>query len=286
MRNSLEVKQMNTKNTSTTAIHGVLSDPRVLQIEREGQIWHSAVGIVQVLTESEHPEEFWKDLKAREPILAAMIEHVDFTVDEEGRTIAADALNLNGILRLIQSISSPRAERLKNWLIESALHRLAEAEDPELALLRARKLYEQRGYSRRWIDKRLRGISARHELTSEWYRRGARDGEQYRNLTNELVKSALGMDVETYRRYKSLVGNENLRDHMGDMELALVSLAETTAAVLHRERNSQGVEKLLADVKSAGEIVAGTVAEIQRRGGKVVNEGKRQKEEVKSSQAA
>jgi hypothetical protein len=138
---------MNTKNT----LHGVLSDPRVLQAERDGQTWYSALGIVEVLAETEHPEEYWNDLKIREPLLAAMSEEIEFLV-EDGKIISTDALHLNGVLRLVQAISSPRAERLKNWLIESALQRLQESENPELALLRARKLYEQRGYSRRWIE--------------------------------------------------------------------------------------------------------------------------------------
>jgi hypothetical protein len=228
---------------------------------------------VQVLTETEHPDEYWADLKAREPALARLAESVEFQVDEDGRTVTTDALDLEGVLRLIQSIPSPRAERIKRWMAESARQRIEEAENPELALVRARKLYEQRGYSRRWIDKRLRGVSARHELTAEWFRRGARESEQYRALTNELIRSAFGMDVEGYRRYKGLSGTSaNLRDHMTDLELALVTLAETTAAVLHRGRGSEGFERLLADVRDAGRIVAATAAQIAQGVGAAVTQ--------------
>jgi hypothetical protein len=262
---------MRSKSTPTSGIYGLLSDPRVLRKQHEAEDWFSAVGIVQVLTESEHPEEYWNDLKLREPILASKVEPLEFVLNDEGSTITVDALDLDGVLRLIQSIASPRAERLKRWLVESARQRLEEAENPELALLRARRIYEQHGHSPRWIDKRLRGISARQELVSEWHDRGVNDGEQYRELTNTLVKSAMGMDVETYRRYKSLIGkSQNLRDHMSDLELALTTLAETAAAVLHRDRSSQGLPRLLADVKDAGEIVAATIDQIERRSGKPV----------------
>jgi DNA-damage-inducible protein D len=280
---------MRSKSTPLTGIWGVLSDPRVLRKQHDGEDWYSAIGIVQVLTESEHPEEYWGDLKLREPVLAARVEPVEFILNEEGSTITTDALDLDGVLRLIQSIDSPRAERLKRWLVESARQRLEEAEDPELALLRTRRLYEQHGYSPRWIDKRLRGISARQELTAEWHARGVSESEQFRELTNTLVKSAMGMDVETYRRYKGLLGkSENLRDHMSDLELALTTLAETTAAVLHRDRSSEGLPRLLADVTDAGEIVAATAAQIERRSGKPVVEdkGKRDKEKGKSVETA
>ena len=153
---------------------------------------------------------------------------------------------------------------LKDWVA---------SEVPELLLLRARKLYEQRGYSRRWIDKRLRAVSTRHELTSEWYRRGARNSAEFRLLTNQLFRSAFGMDAAEYRRYKGLSGSRrSLRDHMTDLELALTSLAETTAAVLHRSRSSSGIEQLLVDVADAGEIVAGTASDIERRSGRKVVE--------------
>lgn len=251
-------------------VHGFLSDPRILRIQRpeDQTTWYSAAGVVQVLTDTEYPSEMWEDLKRREPALGAAAEVVDFGAGEDGQIQSREALDLDGVLRLVQSISSPRAERVKRWLVESALQRLEESENPELALYRARKLYESRGYSRRWIDKRLRGVSARHELTGEWYRRGARESDDFRSLTNELTQTAFGMDVESYRRYKGLSGtSQNLRDHLTDLELALVTLAETTAAVLHRERGSESLDELSADVRDAGQIVAGTVAEIERRGG-------------------
>jgi DNA-damage-inducible protein D len=157
------------------------------------------------------------------------------------------------------------AEDVANAMISQ---RLAELEDPALELVRTRQAYEQEGYNRQWIDQRMRCVSARHELTSEWYRRGARESDHFRALTNAVMHSAFGMDVEAYRRHKSLFGTRNnLRDHMNDLELSLTALAETTAVELHRRRDSRGFDALLLDVKDAGGIVARTRSEIERQSG-------------------
>jgi hypothetical protein len=116
------------------------------------------------------------------------------------------------------------------------------------------------------VDKRLRGVSARHELTGEWYKRGASESEQFRVLTNAIMRGAFGMEVEQYRQFKNLYNSgENLRDHMTDLELALTALGETVAVELHRDHDSRGFERLEADVKAAGEVVARTRAEIEQR---------------------
>src|SRR5688500_17555912 len=141
----------------------------------------------------------------------------------------------------------------------------------ERLILRARRHYERAGYTRLWIDQRMRSVSARHELTSEWYRRGVRDSEQFRGLSNELYVAAFGMDVETYRRYKGLFRTrENLRDHMSDLELSLLSLAETTAVQLHRTRRSTGFDALLLDAKDAGQAVRRARTEIEAQLGRPV----------------
>jgi hypothetical protein len=268
----METKEMKTigKRPSAAGIQGLLSDPRIGRTEIDGQMWYSAVGVVAVLTDSEHPGATWATIKDREPSLARMMSHVIFESNNDTTQQQHEAIGLDGVLRLIQAINSPRAEKLKLWLAETAAQQLEEAENPELALLRARQLYQQRGYSRRWIEKRLRGVSARHELTGEWFRRGAHESDNFRQLTNELMHAAFGMDVEQYRRHKGLTGTTQLRDHMSDLELALTTLAETTAAVLHRDHESQGIDQLRSDVQHAGQIVAGTIADIERRGGKPV----------------
>ena len=164
-----------------------------------------------------------------------------------------------------------RTEINAKWLARSATRRLQEAENTERLVLRARRLYERRGYSRRWVDKRLHGMSARHELTGEWHKRGATESESFRALTNRLMHSGFGMDAEMYRRYKNLTGaSRNLRDHMSDLELALTTLGETVAVALHRARDSHGFDQLDADARDAGEIVAQTRQQIEHRSGRPV----------------
>lgn len=253
------------RQSSRGGVGALLGDPRVRQVIHNGQTLYTAVDVVGLLSDSQHPAELWHDLKSHHP---AVGERVVMTGDA-----GEDLLDLEAVLRLIQSLDSPRAERLKNWLAETARQRMEEAEDPELALLRTRRAYEQDGYSRQWIDQRMRSVSARHELTSEWYRRGARESDQFRALTNQMMHSAFGMDVEGYRRYKGLFRTgQNLRDHMTDLELALMSLGEITAVELHRRRRSSGFDALLLDAKDAGTIISRTRREIEgQTGGPVVS---------------
>ena len=251
------------KKTSRGGVEAVLNDPRVRQVIHEGQTLYTAADLVGVLTDSQHPAELWNDLKTRHPAVAERI--VRSNHDGE------DLLDLESVFRLIQSIESPRAERLKIWLAATARERIEEAQDPELALVRTRRAYEQQGYSRQWIDQRMRSVSARHELTGEWYRRGVRESEEFRALTNAMLQSAFGMDVEVYRRYKGLFRTgQNLRDHMTDLELALMSLGEIAAVELHRQRRSSGFDATLLDAKDTGRIIAGTRAEIERQTGRPV----------------
>ncbi len=253
-----------------SGLRRLLEGDQVRRHEHGGTTVYAAVDVVAALADTRDPAQCWADLKRREPSLAALVESVEVAAGD-GQVAAVQTVRLDGVLRLVQSIPSARAERIKQWLAQAARERLEEAENPELAVLRTRKLYEHKGYSPRWVDKRLRGVSARQELTGEWCKRGATQSEQYRALTNEMVHAAFGMDVEGYRRYKNLFKNgENLRDHMTDLELALTALAEAVAVNLHRERGSQGFEELAADAKDAGEIAAGTLQEIEARGGKPV----------------
>jgi hypothetical protein len=241
----------------------LLAGENVRRYDIAGRRLFAAVDVIAALADTKQPAQFWSDLKQREPHLANLAETV--------QQIDVDLIPLEAVLRLVQSIPSPKSERIKQWLARSARQRLEEAESPELAVIRTRKLYEGKGYSPRWVDKRLRGVSGRHELTSEWFKRGASQSDQYRALTNAMMRSAFGTDVEGLRRFKGLhPTRENLRDHMSDIELALTSLVETVAANLHRARDSHGVEQLASDAKDAGEIVAETRQAIEGRTGRPV----------------
>jgi DNA-damage-inducible protein D len=252
--------------SNRSGVQSVLNDPRVRHVEHDGRTLYVAADVVAVLGESEHPAELWADLKESQPAVGDRVTSVGLDDGSE-----ADALDLAGVLRLAQELDSPRAARLRDWMIQSAIERVEEADDPELALLRTRQAYEQDGYSRQWIDQRMRSVSARHELTSEWYRRGVRESEEFRALTNEMTRAAFGFDVEGYRRYKGLFRTgQNLRDHMNDLELSLLALAETTAVELARQRRSHGFDALLLDAKETGQVVAKAREEIEQRTGRAV----------------
>jgi hypothetical protein len=240
-------------------------------LTQDGRTLYAAVDIVAAMSGSRQPAEYWADLKVREPGLMKIVQPMAFSAFDGAEPLGLDGVDIEGVLRLVQSIPTARAERVRRWLAQTARERLEEENNPELAVMRTRRLYESRGYSRRWVDKRLRGVSARHELTGEWFKRGATDSDQYRALTNTLMKGAFGMEVEQYRRHKNLFKTgENLRDHMSDLELALTALGETVAVALHRDHDSRGYESLEADARDAGEIVARTRDEIEARTGKAI----------------
>ena len=260
------------KRTSQGGFAALLNGETVRRVlAQDGRTLYAAVDVVAALSGSRQPAEYWADLKVREPALANLSQPMSFTPDAEALPVTLDGVDIEGVLRLVQSIPTARAERLRRWLAQTARERLEEENNPELAVMRTRRLYESKGYSRRWVDKRLRGVSARQELTGEWYKRGATESEQYRALTNILVKGAFGMEVEEYRRHKNLFKTgENLRAHMSDLELALTALGETVAVALHRDHDSRGYEALEADARDAGEIVARTRDEIEARTGRPV----------------
>jgi hypothetical protein len=258
------------KTRTTTNLKSLLDSGLVRKIDREERQWFAVVDLVRALMESEFPAEVWNDLKTREPALACLVELVDLPNPETGLPESVEVVDLAGAFRVVQAIPSRKAERIKQWIADVASQRLAESEDPELAVLRARHLYQQRGYSRQWVDSRLSSTSARQDLAGEWYRRGARESDQFRELTNELMRSAFGMDVEHYREFKHLRGARNLRDHMTDLELVLTRLSEMTAAALHRDRNSSSFEELKRDVQDAGELTAKARNEIEHLRGKPI----------------
>jgi len=254
---------MTKRKSNGNGVAGLLNDDRIRRTFFEDRTYYCVTDLIRVLTNTGYPEEYWSDLKQREPALASVEEALEVERDGAAETIAA--VDAAGVFRVVQSITSPAAEKVKRWLADSAVQRLEEMENPELTVLRMRKAYEDQGYSPKWIDKRLRGISTRQEVTSEWARRGAMESDQYRALTNAIMDGAFGMDVERLRRYKNLQRpTQNLRDYMSDLELVLTSLGETAAVALHRNRGSSGFEELMADATEAGRIAGAARTQIEQ----------------------
>jgi len=237
--------------------------------------WFSVIDICGVLTDAPDnltARKYWNKLAQRlrdEGSEAVTFCHRLKLKATDGKMRETDCANTQGIFRLIQSIPSPKAEPFKLWLAKVGHERIQEIENPELAQERMKELYEKKGYSKSWIDKRLRGIAVRQDLTEEWKNRGAKKGVEYAILTNEIIQGAFGMNVDDYKNFKSLK-RENLRDHMTDLELILTMLGEATTTKLTKNRDSVGFEKLQKDAQDGGQVAGRTREDIELQSGQPV----------------
>lgn len=237
--------------------------------------WFSVADVVEALTDSVDTRQYIKRMRQREPQLDSYWGTICTPLEllaPDGKRRKTNCSNTEGLFRIIQSIPSPKAEPLKRWLAKVGHERIQEIENPELAMARMQELYEKKGYPKEWIDKRLRGIAVRQDLTDEWKNRGANSNAAYAILTNEIMQGAFDLKVEEYKEVKGLE-RENLRDHMTDMELILTMLAEATTTKLHRDRDSQGFEPLKKDARDGGAVAGRTRKDIETQGGKPVVSG-------------
>ena len=252
----------------------VFEGKRIRKTLHEGQWWFVVEDVVLALIESRDPKQYIQRMKQRDPELGkgwVQIVHT-LSIFTEGGPQKLNCANTEGIFRLIQSIPSPKAEPFKRWLARVGKERIDEIENPELAMARMQELYEKKGYPKEWIDKRLRGIAVRQDLTDEWKNRGAQTTLEYAILTNEIMQGAFGLKVEEYKQVKDLA-RENLRDHMTDIELILTMLAEATTTELHRDRDSQGMAPLKKDAQDGGAVAGRTRKDIEAQTGKPVISG-------------
>ena len=233
--------------------------------------WFSVIDIIEILTESSIPRRYWSDLKMK--LQEEGSEVYDKIVQlklpaEDGKVRSTDCANTETAFRLVQSIPSPRAEPFKLWLAKVGYERVQEIEDPERAQMRMKQLYRAKGYSDKWIEKRIRGIAVRQELTEEWDKRGA-EKTDYSILTDEITKATFDMTAKEYKQFKGLE-QENLRDHMDDIELILTMLGEATTTRFTRDRDSQKLPTLKRDAKDGGEVAGATRKDIETKLGKKV----------------
>lgn len=242
----------------------------------DGEWWFAITDIIGALTDSSDPSDYWKKMRRRDPDLGKALQGggqfvppLALPFETVGGVQKIQCWNTAGIFRLIQSIPSPKAEPFKRWLARVGKERLDEIENPELAMGRMQDIYEKKGYPKEWIDKRLRGIAVRQDLTDEWKERGAATNLEFAILTNEIMQGTFDLKVDEYKQVKTLV-RENLRDHMTDIELILTMLAEATTTKLHRDRDSQGMEPLKKDAKDGGAVAGRTRKDIEQQTGKPV----------------
>ena len=232
---------------------------QIRKVFQENEWWFSVIDVIEVLTDSSNPRRYWTDLKRKlkedEGFFQLYEKIVQLKMQApDGKMRETDTANTETMLRIIQSIPSPKAEPFKLWLAKVGYERIQEIENPELASKRARALYEAKGYSPEWIEKRMRSIAIREELTSEWSRRGVKQGKEFGILTSEISKATFGMTPIDYKQYKELKGKENLRDHMTDLELIFSMLGEASTKEIAVKRETQGFPENLQAAKEGGTI--------------------------------
>jgi len=235
--------------------------------------WFSIIDIVEVLTDSSIPKRYWSDLKAKliseGSQVYEKIVHLKMQAPD-GKMRETDTANTETMLRIIQSIPSPKAEPFKLWLAKVSYERIQEIEDPELASKRARALYEAKGYPPNWIEKRMRSIAIREELTSEWSKREVKQSKEYSILTSEISKATFGITPSEYKSYKRLKGKENLRDHMTDLELIFSMLGEASTKEITVKRNAQGFIENLQAAQEGGSVAGNARKELEQKTNKKI----------------
>ncbi|OGL74327.1 phage antirepressor protein [Candidatus Uhrbacteria bacterium RIFCSPHIGHO2_12_FULL_60_25] len=235
--------------------------------------WFSVVDVCEVLTDSVNARDYWFKMKIRVKDEAG----VELSIfcrqlklpAQDGKMRETDCANTEGIFRIIQSIPSLKAEPFKRWLAKVGYERVQEIENPELATKRTRMLYKLKGYSEDWIEKRMRGIAIREELTDEWKKRGAQEQRDYEILTAEISKATFGVTPSEYKKLKGLK-RQNLRDHMDDFELIFTMLGERSTTELHTTKNSKWLPALKDDAKIGGNVAAVARKELEKQLGRPI----------------
>ncbi len=241
----------------------------------ENEWWFSVADVVTVLTDSSNPADYIKKMRLRDKGLAKGWGQfvTPLRVETGGGAQQVNCANTEGLFRIIQSIPSPRAEPFKRWLAQVGYERVKEIENPELASARARELYQAKGYPQAWIEKRLRSIAVRGELTDEWKQRGVQEGKEYAILTAEIARATFGVTPGVHGRIKGLdkvkTGNQ-LRDHMTDLELIFTMLGEASTTEIARRKDARGFTPNRKAAKEGGSIAGNARKELEAKSGKPV----------------
>lgn len=262
---------------NTHAIPGnhivVFNDHKIRRVFVDDTWWFSVIDVIQTLTDTPNPRDYWYKMKIRvseedASQLSTFCRQLKLEAPDK-KMRETDCANTEGLFRIIQAIPSPKAEPFKRWLAKVGYERVQEIEDPELASHRAREIYKAKGYSDSWIEKRMRGIQVRSELTQEWKNRDVGSTPEYAILTAEISKATFGMTPGEYKNMKGLK-RENLRDHMTDLELIFTMLGEASTTEIARNKNSQGFKNNKASARAGGKIAGNARKELEKKSGKKV----------------
>ncbi len=256
----------------------VFQKKEIRKIIYKDEWWFVINDIIITLTESKDPAQYFKRMKSRDEELKKLTEQggvqfvppLKLNIETPGGKQKMYCWNTEGVFRLIQSIPSLKAEPFKRWLAKVGYERIQEIEDPELATKRTRALYKSKGYSDAWIEKRMRGIAIRDELTDEWKDRGIKEQIDYSILTAEISKAAFGMTPSEYKNFKGL-NRENLRDHYTDLELIFSMLGEAATTEITRNKDAQGFDENKNTANKGGKIAGDARKNLEIESGKQVS---------------
>jgi DNA-damage-inducible protein D len=264
-------KNMNNNHENKLVI---FQSKNIRRVWHENEWFYSVVDIVEALTDSPNPRQYWGKVKAREfdklqlyPIWVRLK-----LIANDGKLRQTDCVNTKGAFRLIQSIPSKKAEPFKLWLAQVGQERLDEIENPELAQKRMKEIYEKKGYPKDWIDKRLRGIAIRQNLTDEWQKRGIEEQKDFAILTAEISKATFGMTPGDYKKHKNLPvkSKANLRDHMDDLELIFSMLGERVTTEISKKEEPDTFTKNKNVAKRGGKVAGNARKETEKELGRTV----------------
>lgn len=252
----------------------VFQDQQIRRILHQGEWYFSVIDMIKILTDSSNPRNYWSMLKKREQEVGIELSTncVQLKLEApDGKMRLTDCADTKSLFRIIQSIPSKKAEPFKKWLAQVGYERIEEIENPELGQNRIKQYYKLKGYPKEWIDKRLRGITIRQELTQEWKNRDVATNKEFAILTNEISKATFGKTVGEYKNFKQLKRkNQNLRDHMSDWELILTMVGEKATTDITKEKNSQGFKECQISAKKGGNIAKRTRKDIEKNLGRPV----------------
>lgn len=253
----------------------VFKKKTIRRILHNNEWWFSIIDVVEALTGSDRPRKYWSDLKKKLIKNEGFDELSDFIgqlklESPDGKKYETDCANTETLFRIIQSIPSPKAEPFKRWLAKVGYERVQEIEDPELASKRARAIYKAKGYDDAWIEKRMRSIAIREELTDEWKNRCVQEDRDYAILTAEISKAAFGMTPGEYKDFKGLK-RENLRDHMNDLELIFSMLGEAATTEITKNKDARGFDRSKNCAVEGGTVAGNARRDLEQKTGKRVS---------------
>jgi prophage antirepressor-like protein len=257
----------------------LFEEKQVRRVWNEEEWWFVITDVIAVLTDSADPSQYLKKMRRRDPALneifkggVQFVPPLELPFETAGGRQKLKCWNVPGLLRLIQSIPSPKAEPFKRWLAQVGYERLQEIENPEIAAQRMKEIYRQKGYSEAWIEKRMRGIAVRDELTDEWKKRGVKEQLEYAILTAEISKATFGMTPSEYRDFKALNHTgDNLRDHMTDLELIFTMLGEASTTEIARNTDATGLPENRRAARTGGKVAGNARKELEKKSGRKVS---------------